>query len=124
MNLKHLILSILLAANLFGRTVKVKGYIEDNIGNKIPSAEIVFIDNTGDSTFTESNRNGYYEVELDVGDVSIDNNKTKYPDMFELYQNYPNPFNPGTWIPFSLPKSYKVYTNASYQPDWNPIIDF
>ena len=124
MNLKYFVLSILLTASLFGKTVKVKGYIKDNIGNKIPSAEIVFIDNTADSTFIESNRNGYYEVELNAGGVSIDNNKTKYPERFELYQNYPNPFNPRTWIPFSLPKSYKVYINASYGPDWNLIIDY
>ena len=108
MNLKYLVLSILLTTNLFCKTVTVKGYIEANIGNKISSAEIIFIDNTGDSTFTESNQNGYYEIELDVGGVSIDDNDIKYPDRFELYQNYPNPFNPGTWIPFSLPRPNKV----------------
>ncbi|MCJ7554980.1 MAG: T9SS type A sorting domain-containing protein [Ignavibacteriaceae bacterium] len=41
-----------------------------------------------------------------VSDVSED--KSIYPDEFELSQNYPNPFNPGTVISYKLPASGNV----------------
>jgi len=113
MNLKHMINLIIILTSLLSfvcaETIKVHGYVEDAEGGKIPAAFIQFINEQDwDTTFTTSDDNGYYKLELEVGPVSIEERKIKRADKFRLYQNYPNPFNPGTHISFQLPEPAKV----------------
>jgi hypothetical protein len=43
------------------------------------------------------------------GSVSdVNENKTSFPDQYELKQNYPNPFNPNTKIKYSVPQASQV----------------
>jgi hypothetical protein len=46
------------------------------------------------------------KLAMDV--VSVEDNGTPRPDIFELAQNYPNPFNPDTKIEFRLAKTIEV----------------
>jgi len=40
--------------------------------------------------------------------ISVKDDLSSTPDVFNLHQNYPNPFNPVTTIEYSLPKSSEV----------------
>lgn len=90
-------------------TITVHGYVEDATGVKISAVLVQFINEYNwDTTSTISDDNGRYEVDLEVGSVSIKEKKIEKADKFRLYQNHPNPFNPGTHISFELPEQAKV----------------